>query len=251
MSIKKYLRYMLLRLCTKKKKVKTPPKYTQKGFDAQLNYNLWSSSRSRFTASKRLEIKNKLSGQTVSFASAYLILLSLIQVFIQEQHLSQLVTYINISLAIIILAISQIESSSNYSLRAHKFHDCGLELNTLYKRLRRLKNEYQVSEGKEKDDDFWKAVGEIDNEYDLILRRHDNHDRLDYEMFKASYPKYEDHSVSGWFIFKTKSKYYIQTKFLYHFLIYVPPLFLTYFAFYILGYEKVFDPIVALVNRLL
>lgn len=129
------------------------------------------------------------------------------------------------------------ESSSNYTLKAHKFHECGLEINSLYKRLRKLKSKYT---NKEKDDEFWTQVEDIDDKYDLILKRFENHDDIDSKLFRVSYPNYPDHNIGPAKIFFIKLKHYVTTKMLYHLMIYIPPVALTVFAFNILGFSSLY-----------
>ena len=38
-----------------------------------------------------------------------------------------------------------------------------------------------------KDDDFWTQIEDIDDKYDLILKRFENHDDIDSKLFRASY----------------------------------------------------------------
>ncbi|EIA1320602.1 SLATT domain-containing protein [Vibrio vulnificus] len=216
-----------LRVIRKRRKPSVP-KYTQNGFEGQVNYNLWSTSRTRFSASKRLSERNQLSGQTISFASAYVILLSVVQIYIDDASLNSFLTFINISLAIMILVISQVESGANYSLRSSRLHDCGLAINTLYKKLRRLKSQKE-SMGS---DEYLAEITKIDEEYDETLKLYENHLPIDYEMFKASYPKYVDHGL-GWFeVKKIKLCYYIRVRMFYHAMIYLPPFALVALAFY-------------------
>lgn len=150
MKVSSMIRLLILKILRSTKQ-SFVPSYTKGGFDKQLNYSLWSTSRTRFAASKRLQKKHELSGRTIAFTSAYLILLSLLQIFSNEPRLTQLITYSSISLAIVILVVAQLENSSNYSLKAHKHHECGLLINALYKKLRRLKHEYK---DKTKDKDY-------------------------------------------------------------------------------------------------
>ncbi|KAA1157586.1 SLATT domain-containing protein [Pseudoalteromonas fuliginea] len=232
MSISSMLRFAILKLLRWKRK-NFVPNYTQSGFDKQLNYSLWSTSRTRFAASKRLQRKHELSGRTIAFTSAYLILLSLLQIFSEETSLTQLLTYSSISLAIVILVVAQLENSSNYSLKAHKHHECGLLINSLYKKLRRLKHEYK---DKEQDEKFWVEVNKYDDEYNNILTRFENHEDLDFSIFKANYPKYEDHRCNKLYVYKTKLHYYFHTQFFYHLLVYIPPVILAALLLHILGF---------------
>ncbi|EGR0495312.1 SLATT domain-containing protein [Vibrio cholerae] len=204
------------------------PAYTQNGYDGQLNYQLWSTSRIRFTAAKRLKDKNKLSNQTISFSSAYLILLSVIQILIENESLNSFLTVVNIFLAIVILVLSQLEAAADYSLRSSKFHECGLRVGALYSQLRRIKSEKDELKPK----DYMAKVTAIDEQYNSVLSGYENHEDIDYQMFKANYPKYEDHNLSDADVSKIKRRYFFEVKAFALFMVCVPPIILILLAIY-------------------
>ncbi|GEK11969.1 SLATT domain-containing protein [Aliivibrio fischeri] len=204
------------------------PAYTQNGYDAQLNYQLWSTSRIRFAAATRLKEKNKLSTQTISFSSAYLILLSVIQILIDNDALNSFLTIVNIFLAIVILVLSQLEAAADYSLRANKYHECGLKVGALYRQFRRLKDEKETLDPTV----YIEKVTAIDEQYNNVLSGYENHDDIDYQMFKASYPKYEDHQLNEKQVAKIKCRYFRQVKAFSLFMVYIPPVLLIILAVY-------------------
>lgn len=227
MSICKMVRFLIFRLIRGKGRRNTPT-YTQKNFEQELNYNLWSTSRIRFAVAKRLKKKHKLSGQTIAFASAYLILLSLLQTYVEEVRLNQLLTYSAISLAIVILVVSQLENASNYSLQAYKHNQCALQINKLYKKLRRLK-----SEGGKVDGD---KLDELSTEFNQILEKYENHEDLDYDLFKIRYKNYIDHRCSLFFRIYKNCYYYLSNKITYHLVIFLTPFVLIFLLCHILGF---------------
>ncbi len=231
MSVRKMIRFLILKFLRWRRRDFIPG-YTKGEFDKQLSYNLWSTSRTRFAAAKRFQKKHELSGRTIAFSSAYLILLSLLQVFSTQDTLNQLITYSSISLAIVILVISQIEGFSNYSLRSHLHHQCGLQVNSLYKSLRRLKASGDLNG---KDDEYWASVREIDDSYDSILNKYENHSDIDFKLFKANYPKYADHRCGWFYVLRVKVLYYFSTQLFYHCMTYLPPVFLVFLLLHVLN----------------
>ncbi|MCY7294042.1 SLATT domain-containing protein [Alteromonas sp. a30] len=207
------------------------PLYTQGGFDKQLNYSLWSTSRARFIASRRLNEKNVRSYKSIALLSAYMILFSLFDYFFLshlESYNGNYILFTNVMLSLLILIFSQLESSASYGVRAVRLHQCALDINSLYKKLRRLKNKY---ENREKDADFFDALESLDKDYDAILRASDNHEVLDNELFKSQYPKYEDHKLGRIEVLWIKIKKYLIDKFFYHMVTNVPMALFAYIIF--------------------
>jgi|GEM_PF-4564151 len=198
------------------------PTYAQSTFDKQLNYNLWSTSRTRFIAARRLRSKDIRSSKAIAFLSAYLILFTLVDYLFLSKlngYNSSFILFFNITLSLMILIFSQLESSASYGVRAVKFHECGMEINRIYKKLRLLKSKY---ENNEKDFAFYKEVSDLDDKYENILRTSENHEYMDFELFKATYPKFKDHDLSTIDIVTIKVKYYFKDMFIYHLVTYFP-----------------------------
>ncbi|GAA4498959.1 SLATT domain-containing protein [Pseudaeromonas paramecii] len=198
------------------------PLYAQGSFDKQLNYNLWSTSRTRYIAARRLRSKDARSSKAIAFLSAYMIIFTLSD-YLFLSHLKgyngSYILFLNVTFSLLILIFSQLESSASYGVRAVKFHECGLEISRLYKMLRRLKSRY---EGHEKDDAFYKQVEAIDDEYDQVLKNYENHELMDFELFKSNYPNYEDHKLNWIGVFNIQKKHYLKDVAIYHLVTYVP-----------------------------
>lgn len=198
------------------------PKYAQGSFDKQLNYNLWSTSRTRYIAARRLTSKNRRSSKAIAFLSAYLIIFTLFDYLFlsdMEGYSGNYILLSNITFSLLILIFSQLESSASYGVRALRFHTCGLEVGHLYKQLRRLKSRY---EGHSKDEDFYKELQSIDDKYDQVLKSHENHELLDFEIFKTTYPDYEDHLLNWYQIAFIKIQRYFKDIFVYQLVTYLP-----------------------------
>ncbi|MGE8514129.1 MAG: SLATT domain-containing protein [Chryseobacterium culicis] len=114
--------------------------YLEKSFLEELNYKIWSTKGARFEADNRLTKISKMSNISLSILSAYLIIAGLISVYnINSEIQFHLINYVVTALSIILLVLSQYENSQNYNLRARDFHNCGLELSSLYNQLRIFK----------------------------------------------------------------------------------------------------------------
>jgi SMODS and SLOG-associating 2TM effector domain family 5 len=197
------------------------PAYTQDGFDKQLNYNLWSTSRTRFIAARKLKEKNERSSKAIAFLSADLIFFSLFDFFFLTKfpgYNVNFIIFINIMFSLLILVFSQNEASASYAVRSFQFHQCGLKINKIYKELRILKSRYN----KEKDKDFHDELAKMNDEYDIILSQSENHEMIYYELFKAEYPKYIDHNLNWFQVKYINLKYYAGSVFFYHFVTYTP-----------------------------
>jgi len=161
--------------------------YLEKSFLEELNYKIWSTKGARFEADKRLSIISKMSNISLSILSAYLIIAGLISVYNLHSSIKlDLINYVVTALSIILLVLSQYENSQNYNLRAKDFHNCGLELATLYNKLRMFKTMNESSSEYEKRN----FVNSLSEEYQRILSKYENHLSIDYSNFKISHTEY-------------------------------------------------------------
>jgi len=217
----------------KESKSKKLPLYVQGKFDKHLNYKMWVTSGARFQASNRLKRKHKNSSRSISFLTSYVILFTLFDyLFLQKNGTidSGLIIFVNITFSLLILVFSQLESASDYNVRALKYHNCAIEISDLYKQLRKLKT--KIDDDSQKDEAFWKEVDQIDASYSEVLKRYDNHEPIDLKLFKANTPKYEDHNLNWFQVMCINATNYLQNTLHYHIVIFAPPvmfgLFLTY-----------------------
>lgn len=161
--------------------------YLEKSFLEELSYKIWSTKGSRFEADKRLTIISKMSNISLSILSAYLIIASLISVYNLHSSIKiDLINYVVTSLSIILLVLSQYENSQNYNLRAKEFHNCGLELSSLYNQLRQFKTMNENASDYERRN----FATKLSDEYQRILLRFENHLSIDYDNFKISHTEY-------------------------------------------------------------
>ena len=204
---------------------KTYKDYLDKTFLEELNYKIWSTKGSRFNASARLTKTARLSNLAVTILSVYLTAVGLLSVYnIKFKELDDnTIAYSITCLSILILVFGQIESAKEYTMKAKEFHNCGLELSTIYNDLRIFKTltENKTLQDKES---FAKHISES---YQRVLERHENHLQIDNDLFKSKTAKY--HLLSKYDIFKIKVRYYLNTALLYHFLIAAPPFIILVF----------------------
>lgn len=194
------------------------PPYLLKEFETELNYKLWSTKGARFAASHRTETLQRLSGQCVGYLSAYLIVVGLVNVYGLQFWLIRLtdaqVNFASVSLSVMILLFSQLESAENFVLKSHRYHDCALDISELYNRLRYTKTYDNQNPDKKL------ILQNISNDYDEILKRYENHKPIDYECFQLN--------KAGYFKLGTlkelwiDAKYYWKVYLKYHLLMYGP-----------------------------
>lgn len=196
--------------------------YLDKTFLEELNYKVWSTKGSRFNASTRLTKIARWSNFSLTMLSVYLASVGLLSVYninVSTDKLDEnLIAYSITCLSILTLVLGQIENAKDYTMKAKEFHNCGLELSKIYNDLRIYKTltENQTIVEKEK------FAKKISDEYQRILEKHDNHQQIDNDKFKTTKAKY--HEMNSWDVFVINIRYYIRTIFIYHLLIFLPPI---------------------------
>lgn len=199
--------------------------YLGKSFLEELNHKIWSTQSSRFNADKRLKKKAKLSNISLAMLSAYLIIAGLISVYnIKNGRDENLINYVITALSILVLVFSQFENAQDYRLNAKIYHDCGLELSSLYNELRIFKtlktkpSEYETYS-------FSKTLSE---KYQSILKNYENHSSIDYDFFQINnvnyFKKIEPEKVTPKNIRKVKRRYYWNVYGWYSIMIIIPPI---------------------------
>lgn len=193
--------------------------YLDKDFSVELNFKLWVTKGARFTASHRLNTISKLSSYSLGFLSAYLIILGLLSVFsIKTNYIvsPEQFAFISTGLSVIILVFSQHEGSSDYRLRAEKFHECALEIGELYNKLRYLKTSAKSQ------DEINQLAEQLAIEYGNILKKYENHRDIDFNKFQTC--KNDYFKLSKFDVLCINIRYYMNTYLLYHLLIVTPPI---------------------------
>lgn len=207
--------------------------YLEKTFIEEINYKIWSTKGARFNANRRLLRIENLSNICISMLSIYLImmgLLSVYNIYSSNNLTSNIIAYSITCLSILILVFGQIENAKKYSSKANQFHKCGLELSALYNELRIFKTLNTNSSSIDKQ----KFAKDISGKYQKILEQNENHEPIDYEMFKTYNSEY--YSLTWFMIRKIRIKHYIKTSLVYHIFIFIPPIVII--SFLILNHSK-------------
>lgn len=199
--------------------------HLDKNFLEELKHKIWSTKGSRFNADIRLKIVSKYSNLGNSFLSAYLIIFGLISVYnLSNPNLTNpnLTAFAITALSILSLIFSLVENSNNYILRARDFHDCALELSVLYNELQTFKS-YRKDAGPA---ELMAFVTDLQNRYQLVLERYENHLPIDNKRFRAQHKDFYETTKIQRFI--TDLKFFVVTKFLYLLMIILPGIVLLY-----------------------
>lgn len=233
--MKRLIRIIRLLFRISRKNKKRQKDYLKGKFERELNYQLWVTKGSRFTAAKRLETQSSQSIWALSLFSAYLIIMSVMQITIPLDKLSineSHFTFISISLSILILTIGQIVNKSELKTRAKMFHKCALEIGEIYNELRIAKNK-----GADGSADINK-VEELNQRYQAILKGYENHKSIDYNKFRSTKPKYPGHDI-GWFeVKKYQASYLVETYFLSLTLMVAPAVFIVWVIYNTLNIQS-------------
>lgn len=209
----------------------TIPSYAQGPYHRELNYKMWSTYKSRFNAAARFRKKYDLSNKAVALLSAYVVIFSLLTSMLPqfaEGGTGSVILFISSALSIIILVVSQLEASQNYSVRALTNHQSGLQIAELYNDLRALKSRHAGNQCEE----FHKGVEELSKKYDDILKRSENHEDIDFACFRASKPKFKDHALTKNEIFRIECRLFIGQYLFYYLCMVVPPILFGLFVFF-------------------
>ncbi|RZK11441.1 MAG: SLATT domain-containing protein [Flavobacterium sp.] len=196
---------------------KIPP-YLQKDFEVELNYKLWTTKGARFAASHRNETLHRLSGQSVGYLSAYLIIVGLVNIYDLKFWMFSLsdnqVDFTSMALSVMVLLFSQLESAENFILKSDRYHNCALDIAELYNQLRYTKTYQSNNPNKHT------ILQKISEDYDKVLKRNENHKPIDYKKMQMLKPDYFELSFfKRWSI---RFEYYWRVHFKYHLFMYGP-----------------------------
>jgi hypothetical protein len=132
----------------------------------------------RFNAAKRLEESDRKRTANTAYASAAVIVLTLLPVFFpMPVWASNSIALATVGFSIFILASSLIQASHAGQVKADQFQRCALEINSLRRDL--------ISYSDDASLDLQSYTGR----YDEILRRYNiNHDDVDYDKYRLEHP---------------------------------------------------------------
>ena len=146
-----------------------------------LHDRIKKTTKNRFAAQRRLEHHNKAVLWTITLSSIFLLITPLAQGFeIELTQDKKTIDFVQILLTIVILAVSIILSMANFAVRGERIHNCGMELNSFGRMV------YPKVNLEDKDEDY----GTLNQEYDEILRRYENHTKVDFMRTKIEMSDY-------------------------------------------------------------
>lgn len=133
------------------------------------------TTRARYNAANRLGNHQRLSQWTLAALSVELILIPLFQAMDVPLRVSaESLNAIEVFLAVLVLAYSQLLSAENYALRADKMWTCGRELGRLNRDVAPLVT-----------DAYDPAVyANYVKQYHDILDKYENHADIDYDLYR-------------------------------------------------------------------
>ena len=139
---------------------------------------VYKTMTARFTAYRRMKRNRNASKVAESFFSASIIAISLIALQNHEEHLSDLISIVTIILSTFLLVMSLLFSGLDYEKRMDNYHDCGNELDKLYRDMKLILSygeEFSSDEMKAKTEDFQAKY------FDILHKYNFNHTSFDYE----------------------------------------------------------------------
>jgi hypothetical protein len=177
---------------TKKFKKPTGKSHLDKEFLTDLKHKMWATKGTRFQAAERLKTKSRYSALSISLLSAYLIIFGLLSVYnlYSDQNIPpNLIPFSITTVSIFLLVFTLFENAKNYDVRAIHFHNCGLKIARLHNAITNYKS-YRESDTDEKKLAF---CVEMQDKYQTILERYENHLQIDNKIFKTNHTDYYDY----------------------------------------------------------
>lgn len=151
-------------------------------YSDELYDKIWKTKGARFNAYERLRRRQKRSFYATGVLSAYLIIINLLQPFgiLTIPDDSSIISFISVSLSIILLVFVTIENLAEYNLKGNNFHNCAKDIGRVFNELHSL-IERKVTDIEEYDN--------ISKKYSEILDKYDNHSPIDYEVHQTKHAK--------------------------------------------------------------
>lgn len=149
----------------------------------QLKRKIYLTKGVRFRAFDRLSRLNNLSSTASAFLSSYVIVLSVVNVFlININHpYTTIVPYLLIAVALIMLVFNLTDSKKEFKYNAELMHNCARDLLRLELRLKFIS---YVTYNNEKDK--LGDLKEVSKKYADILDKHDGHSTVDFNIFNVN-----------------------------------------------------------------
>lgn len=146
------------------------------------------TSGCRFNAAKRLEERDGNLTRLTAFASAYVIVLTVLPYFMHlQQSISDWLNLFTVGCAIVILISSLLQNASGNAVNAEQHHRSGLEISDVWRDLDITKHDVS-------DDD----LKTFSSRYNAILHKYSvNHDDIDFAKYRLERPEFYG-VIKGW-----------------------------------------------------
>ena len=180
---------------------------------------VYKTMSARFTAYRRMKRNRDASKVAESFFSASIIAISLIALIKHEKSISEVISIVTIILSTFLLVMSLLFSALGYEKRMDNYHDCGNELDKLYRDIKLILSygeRVSSDEMKAKEEDFQAKYFEILHKYNL------NHTSFDYEYTAVMLN--ENKVPVAWFMMKFR--YYVWDMYFLYWVIALLPIIL-------------------------
>lgn len=175
----------------------------------ELYERVFKTAKNRFSAQKRLNHHSTWALWSITLSSIFLLIPPLAQAFnLNLSQTEQTINFVQALLTITILVISVALSMANFSARSERIHSCGIELNSLARRI------YPKKDLTDKEDDYEK----LNLEYDNILKRYENHSSVDFMRTKLEMNSY--YNNPWWYKPVFIIRYYFLEFFFYFFILF-------------------------------
>lgn len=201
---------------TKPAKPAVPPYLEKNRWEEEVNFKMWITKGARFHAAKRCEEKEHAATWANALLSCYLIIIGLVP-FVPHPAFKvispEIIGFGTTGVSILLLAYGLIVAMRGYSVQAHIYHECALQIAVLYNALRRAK-EIKIEKDKTKE------ITRISVEYDELLSRYPNHHPLDTALFETTKRTY--FKLSRWQCFWRRRLYWLHTKAIHHLTLGIP-----------------------------
>jgi SMODS and SLOG-associating 2TM effector domain family 5 len=183
------------------------------------------TSGCRFEASRRLKQKDIASSFTIAWLSLYPIILSVADLIPELKALeySKYAAFIATVTSIMVLVLSLLEYSRQYSVRANQMLQCGQELNEIYYEL-----DYLIVSGSIDEDSFRM----IKSRYDKVIDKYpENHTQKDFHYYRATHVKKLKSTWDGRLYIVWHNSVHVVTQWgFYMVLLAIPPVIFNYIA---------------------
>ncbi len=152
-------------------------------FGNKLSRNVRITKSARYYASTFYAVKGQYSNASIGFLSSYVIIVNLLPMLNVGVASADAISFFSISVSILILVFSQLESSKEYKLLSSRLLNCGKELRTLETEIDGVMLLRPMSDESDKEE----RLVDLSTKYDTILKKYqENHNSASYHKAKLS-----------------------------------------------------------------